>query len=125
MPDIFDTLLNSTMDVQEKGHAASDIYNQQSQILQTICTAVACRISRNGFGKEQTQEKLFATNTFVVFARPVLTKDDTTPFVLTEHHWLLLHPADGSSDILGNIIAINNPSALGHHIEMLVKEVKA
>ncbi len=125
MPDIFDTLLNSTMDVLEKGHAASDIYNQQSQAFQTIRTGVACRISRKGFGKEETQEKLFATNSFVVFSRPVTTKDDTTPLVLTEHHWLLLHPADGSGDVLGNIIAINNPSQLGHHIEMLVKQVKA
>lgn len=125
MPDIFDTLLNSTLDVQEKGHAATDAYNQQSQVLVTVRTGVACRISRKGFGKEATQEKLFATNTFVVFARPVTTRDDTTPLVLNEHHWLVLHPFDGSATILGNIIAINNPSELGHHIEILVKEVKA
>lgn len=124
MSDIFDTLLNSTMDVLEKGHATDDIYRQQSQAFKTVITAVPCRISRKGFGKEETREKLFATNSLVVFARPVVLDDAANAFVLTEAHWLLLHPADGSPDMQVNIIAINDPSALGHHIEMLVKQVK-
>lgn len=123
MADVFDNLLNSTCDVQKKGAAAADAYNQPSQTLVTVVTGVKCRLTTMAGGHEYHTGKEYAVNRFRVFLRPILKDDLSAPFALNTHHWMLVHPVDGGADVLLNLEAVNDPSGLGHHIEAIGQQV--
>lgn len=123
MADVFDILLNSTCDIQKKGAATQDAYNQPSQALVTVVTAVKCRLTTMAGGHEYHMGKEYAVNLFRVFLRPVLKDDHGASFALNTHHWMLVHPVDGSADVLLNLEAVNDPSGIGHHIEAIGQQV--
>lgn len=119
MPDIFDTLLNSLCDILQKQQfdQGSDAYGQPAQDYRTKITAWPCRVSTMHGGQEYKIGKELAKNMFKVFMRPPTQDDSGVPFTLTTHHWLKV----GSNYL--NVIAVNDPSLLGHHLEVMCEQV--
>jgi hypothetical protein len=123
----FDTLMNATCNIYQKGQGSANAYNQPSQTLQKVLTAWPCRLSMQGMGggrgNKYMKGKEYAVRTYLLFMRPP-TKDDTqTPFTLNEHYWAIVTtPGDGVGLKL-NIQSVQDPSGLGHHLECICEMV--
>lgn len=120
MPDDFDLLMISACNILEKvsyGSGADDVYGQPPQELRTKITAWPCRVSTMKGGREWKIGKEFSKNTFTVFMRPPTQDDSGVPFSLTPHNWIRVGTA------LFNILGVNDPSLLGHHLEVAVEQV--
>lgn len=120
MSDPFDNLMNKSCVILEKrryGQGSDDAYGQASQQLVTVIAAWPCRISTKGGGNEYKVGKEFSKNAFEIFMRPPLEDDSGTPFQLSPHNWLIV---DG---IKYNIQGVNDPSMLGHHLEVSVEQI--
>jgi len=121
MPDDFDLLLISVCDILEKvqyGSGGDDVYGQPPQDLRTKISAWPCRVSTvTTLGREWKIGKEFSKNTFTVFMRPPTEDDSGVPFSLTPHNWIQVGPQ------LFNILGVNDPSLLGHHLEISVEQV--
>lgn len=117
MADSFDRLMASTCDILEKrtyGQGTDDGYGQPSQQLITRITAWPCRVSKGG-GSSYKQVKESGKGTLKVYMRPPLVDDSGVAFTLGIHHWLIV---DGDKyDIQG----IDDPSKVGHHLEVGVE----
>lgn len=111
-PDVFDGLMNSTCSVMVKGVSGAEGYNQPSQTLSPVSGLenVPCRFSTLKGGKEYKSGKEYSINTFRVFMRP-----QTPP--VTTHNWLVVTTQSGHTYTL-NILSVDDPSGMGHHIEL-------
>lgn len=109
LADRFDSLLISLCSILIKGNGPVDAYNVESQTLSTVATDVRCRVSMLT-GREWKQGKKVSVNTKKIFMRPFTG--------LTPHHLIQVE------DVVYDIIDIENPSLLDHHLEILVEEVK-
>ena len=126
VPDPFDGLLVSTCKILEKvqyGSVSDDAYGLPPQGFNTLVASWPCRRSIKRGGKEYHEGKEFATNTFIFFMRPPTQTDSQVAFNLTTHHWLQLNddldPDDNNYDTaLYNIVAVDDPSNSGHHLEV-------
>lgn len=113
--DTFDEMMISTCAILGKDTTlAVNKYGQPSQVLSTLLTTWPCRLStRPSGGKEFKAVKQTGKNYFVVFMRlPMFTGSP-----LTIHHWLEI---DG---VRYNILNINDPSNMHHHLEVEVEQV--
>jgi head-tail adaptor len=110
--DVFDSLMNSTCTILQKGTGASEGYNQPSQQLTPVSglANIPCRLSISRGGKEYKSDKEFSINHFRVFLRPQTQ-------AITAHHWLQLTDQNGNTYAL-NILSVNDPSGMGHHLEL-------
>lgn len=74
-----------------------------------------CRVALGkGKVKEFKSDKKVAVNYREVFMRPWY---DSTGKLIGPHHWLQISGVDGTS-ILYQIIQVDNPSGLNHHLEV-------
>ena len=126
---VFDQLMNSTCQVLMKntyGSNQDDGYGQPPQGFTVLIASHPCRWTVLVQGREYKTGKEYATKMVRVFMRPPLLDDNNNPFMLTTHHWLLLNndpdpnPQDPSSydTSLLNVTSVNDPSKLGHHLEV-------
>jgi len=125
MTDVFDTLMISSTAILEKktyGSGSDDGYGQPPQDFITKIAAWPCRVSTKRGGVEYKQGKEFAKNTFTVFMRPPTTADDSSSFTLNTHHWLRVTDERGNQQLF-NVLGVNDPSFLGHHLEVMVEQV--
>lgn len=124
-PDNFDSILISTCDIVSKrgyGSGASDGYGQPSQQFVNELTAWPCRVSTSGSGHEYKVGKEFAKNSFKVYMRPPTETDSGVSFEVTTHHWLRV-TMPSSQVVFLNITSVNDPSLLGHHLEIVGEQV--
>lgn len=112
--DPFDALMISRCTVLKKGVGAVDAYGLESQSLtdptNIVESNVPCRISRGG-GSEAKSGKQASVGRSTIYMRP-------RAYPLTEHHWILLNGA------YYNILDVQNPSGMNHHLELPVELVK-
>lgn len=123
--DPIDSMLLQTAAILEKkdySQPGADAYGQPDQSFITVIASWPCRVSTKKGGVEYKQGKEFAKNTFTVFMRPPTTADDHTSFVLNTHHWLRVTDERGNQQLF-NVLGVNDPSFLGHHLEVLVEQV--
>jgi head-tail adaptor len=122
LTDPFDELLVDTIAVLRKSQyvpGAGDAYGLPDQAFETVLASWPARISTNKGGQEYKQGKESAKNTFLVFMRsPTLPSPETT---LNTHHWLQFTDEQGVAHTL-NIISVNDPSFIGHHLECKCEE---
>lgn len=105
---------------QSYGTAADDAYGQPPQQFITKISAMACRVSTMKGGSEYKTGKEYAKNSFRVFMLPPSQDDSGLPFSMDTHAWLKIVSANGrtlATPIYLNIISVNDPSFLGHHLE--------
>lgn len=120
--DPFDELLVDSISVMRKAIYTPGSGDENGLPAQTFVTVLAswpARVSTNKGGQEYKQGKESAKNTFVVFMRPpVLPSPETT---LNTHHWLQFTDEQGGAHVL-NIVSVNDPSFIGHHLEARCEE---
>lgn len=123
--DNFDKQLISTCDVVSKrtyGAGSDDSYGQPIQQFVNELTTWPCRVSTMGSGHEYKVGKEFAKNDFKVFMRPPTENDSGLPFELTTHHWLRV-TLPSTKVVFLNVTSVNDPSLLGHHLEVIGEQV--
>lgn len=112
--DPFDALMISRCTVLKKGIGAVDAYGIESQSLtdpaNIVESNVPCRIS-SGSGREAKSGKQASVGSRKIYMRP-------RSYALTEHHWILL------AGIYYNILDVENPSGMNHHLELSVEVVR-
>lgn len=116
MSDPFDGLLNSIMDVLEKGVGVGDDYGQPSEDMVVVQSNIKCRLSTQKGGREFEKDKRYAENDYNVYLRPI------ADFNLSATHWLRVYTESGKIVLL-NLKAVNDPSGLGHHLECQGTEI--
>lgn len=120
IPDVFDQQLNNSCSIVMKkspGTGSDDVYGQPSQSFITNIASWPMRQSTMKGGSEYKVGKEFAKNTFRFFMRPPTVDDAMNPFTLTTHNWLSVN------GVFYNITGINDPSQLGHHLEVVAEQV--
>lgn len=130
MTDVFDSLCQALCDIIEKpapGEGVDDAFGQPSQRFKTKITSWNCRVSTVKGGDEYKIGKEFSKNAFKVFMRPPTEDDSGLPFEVTPHHWLKIKTnANGvtlANPFYVNVLGVNNPSFLDHHLELSVEVV--
>ena len=128
MADVFDNLLIDSCDILKKVSydAGGDAYGQPAQDFITIVAAWPCRVTTMAGGHEYKAGKELAKNTFRVFMRPPDETDSGVPFELGTHHWIKVITSNGvtrSTPMYLNVLAVNDPSLLGHHLELIGEQV--
>jgi len=129
MTDVFDDMMNGACDVLKKydyGTGHDDAFGQPDQTFITIISSWPCRVSTMKGGQDYKAIKEYAKNSFRVFMRPITITDSGVPVELSTHNWLKVTKVNGVTLALPkffNIIGVNDPSLLGHHLEVLVEEV--
>lgn len=114
MSDVFDTLLNRTAQVLKRGVGAGNAYGISPQTFIPVGAPIPVAVWAQS-GQEKLDGKKMALRTSTVFLRPWLDPDNNP---LTEHHWFLI---DGE---YYNIIFIDNPMKLDHHLEATCRIIK-
>jgi head-tail adaptor len=125
LTDPFDALLISTAAILEKvtyTPGGGDAYGQPSQSFTTKLSSWPCRVSTKKGGIEYKEGKEFAKNTFRIFMRPPLKDDGNNAFTLGTHHWIQVTDERGAAQLF-NVLGVNDPSFLGHHLEVEVEQV--
>jgi head-tail adaptor len=111
--DQFDKMMNKTCSIQARdANAPKDGYNQPSAALVSKEDTVPCRISVLPGKKEYKSDRNYALGSAKVFMRP-------RAFAVTEHMVLVIDSR--SYDILD----VQNPSGMNHHLELIVQEIRA
>lgn len=124
LTDPFDSLMNSSAAVLLKATytpGGGDGDGQPDQTFVTVIAAWPCRVSTTRGGTEYKQGKESAKNTFNIFMRPPTQADDHTSFTLNTHHWIRVTDERGAQQLF-NVVAVNDPSFLGHHLEVKVEQ---
>lgn len=111
--DLFDEQLKSLATILIRGVGTADSYGVAPPELTTVATNVPCRVSLGrGRPKELKAEKKIAENYKCVFMRPWFADPPTNSQPLTHNHWLEINGQ------LYDIFQIDDPSLLGHHLEV-------
>lgn len=108
----FDKLLVSSADILLRTPGAADEYGVAPSTFATVDSGISCRLSTvaKGRPKEYKSEKKFEVKYVTVFMRPWVDPADGTP--LTHDHWFLINGQ------YYDIFQINDPSGIGHHLEV-------
>jgi SPP1 family predicted phage head-tail adaptor len=110
MTDAFDTLMNNTCKILKRASGTDD-YNQPSTQWEDQETGIACRVSRLSYAKKAEVGIQAAVDHSMLYMRP---------HTVSEHNMIEL--ADGTRY---EVVNVADPSLAGHHLEILVKEVRA
>ena len=114
----FDALMNATCNVYEKGAGAANNYGQPDQTLTKVLSNWPCRQSTTKAGKEYMSGKEYAVNIYNIFMRPPTKDDNNNPFQLTTHHWLIVTIPSTGVELKLNVQAVDDPSGMGHHLQV-------
>lgn len=120
--DPFDLLMNSTCNIYKKGAGSIDAYGQPDQALTKVLTNWPCRLSVEGMGggrgNKYMKGKEYALRFLILFMRPPTKDDSLNPFTLTEHYWAIVTTPGSGTQLKLNIHSVEDPSGLGHHLEV-------
>ena len=120
--DPFDVAMNATCNIYKKGAGTANPYNQQDQTLTKVLTAWPCRLSVEGMGggrgSKYMKGKEYAVRMLILFMRPPTKDDNQNPFTLNEHYWAIVTTPGDSTELKLNIETVQDPSGLGHHLEV-------
>lgn len=118
MTDAFDNLMINTCSILAKGQSGSvDDSGHEVQTLTSVLDDVPCRLSTlGGGGREDAKQARYGINRFKVYMRPPVIPSPTGPD-LTIHHWIQI------SGKQYNVLNVDDPSNLHHHLEVLVSLV--
>jgi len=124
LTDPFDELLVDTVDILRKQQyvpGSGDGYGLPDQTFETVLSGWPARVSTSKGGQEYKTGKESAKNTFLVFMRSPALSQAAPDNVLNTHHWLRFTDEQGATHTL-NIVAVNDPSFIGHHLECKCEE---
>ena len=124
--DPFDTLLNATCNIYEKGAGSANAYGQQDQTLTKVLTNWPCRLSlmgMSGQGNKYMKGKEYAHRMYLLFMRPPTKDDNNNPFTLTEHYWAIVSTPGDGPELKLNIEGVYDPSGMGHHLQVKAEMV--
>lgn len=133
--DVFDVAMNSKCSIWKKGASGiNDGYGQESQIFTLLAQDIPCFI-KPLTGKELDSEAAYGVAQYLIFMRPQLVDDPPVP--LNIHHWLqvnkttdsagnevLLIDPPNNTQTMYDLTNINDPSFIGHHLEISAKLIE-